>query len=150
MLAMKNVRTQLGVLLAADATTLAPATLVNNIALIALAFSLSEGIVIGDLTLATFTGSTPLGGAVGGQQVGNDPLTGEQVVTIKEPLGGWRWICTTAPALPETIFGYALLDNANAVVLGVAVLPVPITITSVNDEINLGAVKLRVNLQPLT
>lgn len=150
MLPMKAVRLKLGELLAADATTLAPAADANKIALIAAPFVEDETLVVGDLTLASFTGSTPLEGEIGAQQAGIDPATQEQVITILAPAGGWRWECTVAPAEPQAIYGYALVDNAGTDLLGVAALPEAITIASVGDFIDLGSVNLRVVLQPLS
>lgn len=148
MLPMKALRLQLGELLAADTTTLAPVT-ANKIALVAGAFALSENLVVGSLTLATFTGSTPKAGASGAQQAGTDPVTGEQKITILAPAGGWRWECTVAPGSPETIYGFALLDTTLATLLGAAVLDTPVPIASVGDFVDLGAVEITFVLQPM-
>lgn len=150
MLPVKSVRLQLGELLAADATTLAPATNANKVALIASPFTPSENLVIGDLTLATFTGSTPLAGATGTQQVGVSPSTGDQIITIKDPAGGYRWECTATPTAPETIYGFALMDNAGAVLLAVEAFDTPITISASGEEINLGTVKMTMVADPLS
>lgn len=150
MLPMKAIRLALGEALAADATSLAPAADANKIALIASDFVLDETLVIGDLTLATFTGSTPLLGAIGTQLAGVDPLTGEQIITIKEPAGGYRWECTAAPGAPETIYGFALVDNAGTGLLAVELLPEPITIAAVGDQIDIGNATLRMVLAPLS
>lgn len=149
MLPVKAVRLQLGELLAADATTLAPAMSANKIALVQSAFVPSETLVIGDLTLATFDGSTAKAGATGTQQVGNSPATGDQIITITEPIGGWRWETTGVTNLPQTIYGFALIDNAGAVLLGTALLPTPLTLQEAGQEINLGAVQMTMVLQPL-
>ena len=148
MLPMIAVRLQIGELLAADTTTLAPAT-ANKIALIAAPFTPEENMVVGDITLATFTGSTAKAGASGAQGVGTNPLTGEQVITNLAPAGGWRWVCTGAPTPPETIYGYALLDTTLATLIALAILPDPITIQAVGDEVDLGAVTFTVVIQPL-
>lgn len=144
------VRKQLGTLLAADTTTLAPATNANAIALINAAFTPNENLLIGSLSFATFVGSTPIDGATGAQGVGIDPATGEQIVTILAPAGGWRWTCTTAPITPETIYGYALTDHAGATLLGTALLTTPITISEVGDVIDLGAVEITFVAQPMS
>lgn len=150
MLPMKLLRLALGNLLAADATTLAPAMDANKTALIAAAFNLNENLALGSLTLATFTGSAPKVGAAGAQQVGTDPLTGDQVITILAPAGGWRWECSAAPGAPQTIFGFCLLDNAAAVLLAAEVLDNPIVITNVGDFIDLGQIPMRFVIQPLS
>lgn len=149
MLPMIALRQALGTLLAADVPTLAPVA-ANKIALVNAAFSLDENLVATDLTYAAFTGSTPKAGAAGAQGVGNDPLTGDQIITNLAPVGGWRWVCTVAPGAPETIFGFALLNSTLATLLGAAVLDTPITITNIGDEIDLGAVTIRFVQQPMS
>jgi len=150
MLPMKAVRLQLGNLLAADTTTIAPAT-ANKIALIAAPFNPGdENLVIGNLTLATFTGSTPKSGVDDDQQVGIDPATQEQVITILQPAGGFRFECSAAPASPETIYGFALVDDTLAVLLGVQALPEPVAIENVGDFVDTGAVELRFVAQPMS
>ena len=150
LLPMKAVRLQLGELLAADTTTLAPAADANKIALIKANFTPQENLIVADLTLADFDGSTPLEGATGTQQAGIAPLSGQQVVTIIEPVGGWRWETTGVTNLPQTIYGYALLNDAGTVLLGVAKLPTAIPLTAAGQEINLGAVSLTLLLQPMS
>ena len=150
MLPTKAVRLQLGELIAADATTLAPATDANKVRLIAGAFTPSEDLVIGDLTFATFTGSTAIAGATGTQLVGVDPATGDQIVTIKDPAGGYRWECSAAPATPEVIYGYALIDNGATKLLAVEAFDDPITISDAGQEINIGTVKLTFVADPLS
>lgn len=149
MLPMKALRIALGDLLAADVGTLAPVA-ANKIALIIANFALDEDLVVGDLTLATFTGSTPKAGAAGAQQVGIDPLTGDQVITNLTPAGGWRWECTAAPGAPQTVFGFALLDATLADLLGAALLATPVVITDVGDFVDLGAVTIRFVRQPMS
>ena len=148
MLPMKALRLALGELLAADVATLAPVA-ANKIALIMAAFALTENLAIGDLTFATFTGSAPKAGAAGTQQAGVKPLTGDQVVTILAPAGGYRFECTVAPGAPQPIYGFALTDSAGAVLLGAALLDVPTTITNVGDFIDLGAVEITFVVQPM-
>jgi len=148
MLPMKALRLKLGVLLAADVPTLAPVA-ANKVALVNAAFAPNEALTIASLSFATFTGSAPIAGAAGPQGVGTDPATGDQVITILAPAGGWRYVCTVAPGAPETIFGYALTDNAGAVLLGVQLLDVPVTIHNVNDEVDLGSVPITFVVQPM-
>jgi len=150
MLPVKTVRLQLGELLAADATTLAPPVNANEVALIAADFTPTEDLVIGDLTLATFTGSTPKNAGVGTQGVGNDPATGNQVITILDPAGGWRWECTVAPGAPETIFGIALTTDTGAALLGTQKLPTPIVIVAVGDQVLVGSVTMTINVAPIS
>lgn len=149
MLPMTALRTALGDLLAADVPTLAPVA-ANKIALVAAAFAPAEDLVLADLTLATFTGSAPKAGAAGAQQVGNDPGTGDQVITIIAPIGGWRFECSVTPGAPETIYGFALTNNAGTVLLGCALLPVPVTISLATDFLDLGAVTITFVRTPMS
>lgn len=149
-LPMKAVRLALGDLLAADAATLAPVALANKVALVKASFVLNEDLVLGTLTLADFTGSTPIAGVVGAQQSGVDPVTGDQVVTILPPAGGYRFEATNAANLPQTIYGYIITDNAGAVLLGAALFPVPITLTGAGQYVDCGIVESRIVMQPMS
>jgi hypothetical protein len=149
MLPMKAVRLDIGTLIAADAATLAPATNANKIALVTAPFTPTENLVATDLTYASFTGSTPIAGSTGAQQTGVDPNTGQQIVTIKEPLGGWRWVVGGSTGLPVTVYGFALLDSTLATLLAVEAFATPQALTETGQEINLGTAKLTVVLNPM-
>ncbi len=149
MLPVKSIRLQLGVLLAADTTTLAPAS-ANKIALINAPFVPTENLLLAGISLATFTGSAPKAGAAGTQGTGVNPATGDQVITNLAPVGGWRFVCTVAPVSAETIYGFALVDNAAANLLGTQLLPSPVSIANIGDEIDLGAVTLTLVQQPIS
>lgn len=149
MLPMKALRLKLGTLLAADVPTLAT-VVANEIALIAAPITINENLVTADLTLATFTGSAPIAGTAGAQGTGTDPSTGDQVITILAPAGGWRFVCTVAPGAPETIYGYALTKTAGGDLLGAQLLPNPVTITNVGDEVDLGSVPITFVISPMS
>ena len=140
----------LGTTLAADPTTLAPAGAGNKVSLVKAPFTPNENHVVADFTLADFTGSAALVAGNGAQPVGNDPLTAQQEIDIKEPAGGWRWQCTVAPTPAQTIYGYILTDNAGAVLLGMGLLDVPITVTAIGDFVEIGSIKLIFVLQPMS
>lgn len=150
MLPMVALRLQLGALLAADTTTLAPSVTANKIALINAAFTPSENLVVGSLSFATFTGSAPKSGTIVAQGTGIDPSTGSQQINITAPAGGWRWVCTAAPGSPETIYGYALTDSTGATLLAVQPLDVPLTISVVGDTVDLGSVDITFVLAPMS
>lgn len=148
MFPMRALREQIGTLLAADATTLAPAVNGNKIALIAANFTYDETLTIASLTFASFTGSAPLVLGTGAQNVGDDPASGEQVIALLLPAGGLRWTCTVAPVPPQTIYGYALTDNAGAVLLAVKQLPTAIAISAVGQQIVLDPAEIAILLNP--
>ena len=135
MFATKAIREQALKLLAADSTTLAPAALANMMALVMAPIAPSEALTFADLTLATFDGSTPIACGTGTQPTGEDPFSGAEVLSIKVPAGGFRWESTGVTNLPQTIYGYVLLDNALAVLLASAAFDAPITITAVDQVI---------------
>lgn len=150
MLPVKTLRLEMGTLLAADTTTLAPAVGGNKVSLIAAAFTPGENLVLADLTLAAFTGSAAKTAGTGTQGSGVDPATGEQIITILDPAGGWRWTCTVAPGAPETIFGIALTDNTIATLLGIEALDTPVVIAAVGDMVQVGVVSFRINAAPIS
>jgi hypothetical protein len=150
MLPMKAVRLQLGALLAADATTLAPASNANKIALIIAPFTASENLTAGALTLATDLGMAPIAGVVGSQEVGLDPATQEQVIVIKSPAGGYSWLTSGAWTGARTVYGYALLDNTLATLLAVQPLPTPITVSAPGYLIDVDPVELTFVLSPVS
>lgn len=150
LLPMKPVRLRLGELLAADATTLAPALAANKIALVKAPFNVNEDLVLGTLTLADFTGSTPIAGATGTQQAGVDPVTGQQKVTVLTPVGGWRWETADLVHLPQTIYGFVLLNDAGDTLLGAELLPAGTLLQTAGQFIDLGAVELSFVLRPLS
>lgn len=150
MLPMKAVRQKLATLLAADASTLAPATDANKVALIVAPFSPSENLVIGDLTLASFAGGDPIAGTAGTQGTGNIPGTGQQRITMVEPAGGWHWKCTADPATPQTITGLALINNAGDTLLGVQAINPTVTISFSGDEYDAGSIDMTFVPQPIS
>lgn len=150
MLPTRAMRLTLGTLMAADTAHLAHAVTGPQVALIAAAFAPDEDLTLADLTLASFTDSDPIPATAGTQEVAIDPVTQEQLITLAEPAGGFRWVTGDATGLPQTIYGAALLDYAGAVLLGVQALPTPITLSAAGEQIDLGAVTLRFVPQPIS
>lgn len=148
MIPAKDVRLQFGILLAADDTTLAPAVSANKIALFKNNAVIADGTVVGDLDLADFDGSAAIAGATGAQQTGLDPDTNDQLITIKDPAGGYRFITTGLTNLPQTIYGFALLSNDLATYLAGELLETPVTLTAIGQEINIGKAQMRMVAQP--
>jgi len=150
MLPMKAIRLQLGILLAADATTLAPPADANKMHLIMADFALSENLTAAGLTFATFDGSPAIACPLGAQPVAVDPTTLQQLITIKDPLGAYRWVTTGATNLPQAIYGAALTDLAGTTLLGVVKFDEPISLTAIGQQIDLGKVDLVINPQPIS
>lgn len=150
MLPMKAVRLQLGSLLAADPTTLAPAANPNKIALIVAPFALSENLTAGALTFASSNGLLPLAGVAGAQSVGQDPTTQEQIIQILPPSGGWKWLTSGSFTSAITIYGYALVDTTLATLIAAALLPTAINVNAPGYIIDIDPVELTFVLTPVS
>jgi len=123
-------------LLAADTTLLANAT-ANKVSLVVSSFVPSQTLSLGSLTLASFTGSTALAAGTGVQQVFLDPVSNQWQIQIKEPAGGWNWICTADPTPAQTIYGWVLTNGAIDTLLASGVLTTPIQISASGQGISL-------------
>jgi hypothetical protein len=149
MLPMLDLRLSLGTLFAADTGFLAAAG-GNKLVLLKADFTPDENLVLADVTLADFDGYAAKTPTAGAQQVGTDPLTQEQIVTLAEPVGGWRWATTGLTNLPQTIFGFALLDTTSATLFAIQRLAEPLTLTAVGNQVNLGEASFRFVQQPVS
>lgn len=136
-------------LVGADATRLADPADAPKVTLIIDDFSPDPSTDPMTLMFATFTGSTPKSATAGAQAVGVDPLTNESIITLNEPVGGWRWECTADPATPETVYGFVVTDQAQAVLYGIQHLDEPVQISLAGHEINLQSLTYRCVLAPL-
>ncbi len=121
-------------LLAADTGTLAAATAMHA-HLIAAPFDPSIDLDLGDLTFATFTGSAAKALGTGTQPVFVDASTGLRTIVLKEPAGGLVWECTADPVAPETIYGVAVTDTADAVLHAVLPFVNPVTIDAADQAV---------------
>lgn len=150
MLPMIALRLAIGDFLSSE-LPLAALAATNKVRLVIADFTPNENMAYADLTVATFTGSTALAAALGAQQDGLDPITGDQVVTMVEPLGGWRWITVDAVNLPQTVYGWALCDEIGPpVLLALGKFPEPIALTIAGQEIRIPSVNFRINQQPIS
>jgi len=130
-------------LLAADAATLAQAADPNHVVLLMEPVTPSEGLVMADVTPADFTGSTPIEVELGAQGEGLDANTDDGIISILPPVGGWRWETTGTTNLPQTIYGFALTNEAETTLYGAEALETPIVLTGVNQVVQLPAVEFR-------
>jgi hypothetical protein len=148
MLPMLAARLDLGETWAADSVVFVPAA-PTKLMLYQNDVAIDENLVLGDLTAADFDGYAAIASPNAAGQVAVDPVTGDQIVTVNEAAGGWRWETTGLTNLPQTIFGFALTNAAGAVLLAIEALPVPVTLTASGQEINIGTAKFTVVLQPM-
>jgi len=130
-------------LLSADATTLAPPALANHVHLAIANFVPGLDLLLAGLTEATFPGYAALDVGVGAQDVYYDAADGLLTIRLVEPAGGWNWISTGAPGVPETIYGLYVTDNADAVLLGSMLLEDPVTIDAIGQGLGVGDITLK-------
>lgn len=104
-------------------------------------FSPALDLTLDNLTLATFTGSAALLAGPDEQQVLYDPLTGKWVIQILEPAGGWTWIATAVTDPVQTVYGYALTDNAGTVLIGTGLLQTPVPIANIGDSVSIPQIR---------
>lgn len=137
-------------LLAADPTTLAPVANALHVHLAIAAFTPGPTLSVGDFTEATFTGGAALPAGVGACQEFTDPVTGQRIVQLNEPAGGWHWHCTAGTGLPQTVYGYYVTDHADAVLYGCARLPANVTITASGQGLDVDQVRFTfLNTSPM-
>jgi hypothetical protein len=137
-------------LVAADVANLAAAS-ATKLHLAQAAFTPSLGLLIGSFTEATFTGYAAIAaGATGAQNQFFDPATGNSIVEVKPPVGGWLFKATSSAGLPQTIYGSYLTDSASANVLGSQLLSAPVTMTASGQAIEIPNVRFTFPPSPMT
>jgi hypothetical protein len=137
-------------LLASDATTLAPAANAVKVHLASAAFVPSPALIVGNFTEATFVGYAALLAGLNAQQVFFDPSTGNQIIQLIDPAGGWHWQTTGAAGLPQTIYGWYVTDNGVATVYGSQLLSAPLTLTVSGQGVDVSFVRLTFPPIPMT
>lgn len=140
-------------LLAADTTSFANgvnADLPGHVILIKEAFTPSPD--IDPLALqaieADFTGYTTGGisSSTGTQNTAMDPLTSDYLLQLKQPAGGFRWETTGTTNLPQTIYGYAVLDLDTPRCYWSALFDTPVVLTAQNQTVQVDQPQLAFSL----
>jgi hypothetical protein len=72
-----------------------------------------------------------------------DPETGDFLLSLNSPAGGFRWETTAVPAAPESIKGYIVHDNDDNI-LWAKKFPNPIVIVAKDQAIVIAAPMIRV------
>jgi hypothetical protein len=134
---------QLALLLAGDVTTLAPVTLGNKVALVKNSFVPGPNLGLADFVISDFAGSNPILSIAGPQFKAIDPLTGERYVEMRIPALGWRWTVQAVTALPQTVYGAVMMNNASAIVFGSVLFPRPILLDTVGQVVEIDTITFR-------
>jgi hypothetical protein len=127
---------QMATLLAHDTTTLAHAVTGPVVALIKTAFTPSATLDLATVTEADFGGYAAIPATAGNQNTGIDPSTGDRIIELVSPAGGWRWAVTSnVPPLPQTIYGWVACASAAPLLTyyGSDLFPEPVILNSIGD-----------------
>jgi len=143
MIPTKVIEDAMAGLLAADTNTLAK-VLPPKVHLIAAAFVPGENLDFTVLTEASFPGYAALAATSGTQQSFNDPTTGDNVVQLLEPAGGWHWQANATVTPNQTIYGYVVTDNASLITYGGQLFSTPIVLAVSGDAIDQGQVRFNI------
>lgn len=136
-------------LIGADTGTLAEATTFVAVHLAKAPFTPAPQLAIGGLTEATFTGATAIHAASAATQVSVDPATGDIIIQVREPAGGWHWATGDAVGLPQTIYGFYLTNAAGTTLLASDLMrsedgtPTPIVLSAAGQGIDIDQVRFR-------
>ncbi len=121
-----------------------------DLALVISPFSATPSTMRSDLTLATFTGSAPKVVPISTTDaVIYSTANGQWGIRMIEPAGGFTFVCSEAPAFPETVYGYALLNSSDDVLFS-GLLPTPIEVNSVGNFVELSGVLGYLPIIPLS
>ncbi len=135
----------IGPLLAGDDSSLGPASSPCKVALVENDFNPTINTMIGDLTVCAVAGLTPIAVATGDQYESRDPLTGEIVVEMKPPAGGFYFEATSGTGLPKTIYGIAVINNGGSTLFMSERFETPVVINAVNQVVPCPRVCLRID-----
>lgn len=141
MIATNVLLDRLATILSTDTGSLAPAAGGVKIHLASAAFTPGPTLTLAGLTEATFQGYAALLAAAGNQMEFLDPTTGNRIVQLQEPAGGWHWGTTGATGLPQTIYGFYVSDNGTVTLYGSQLFPTPIVLTASGQGIDVGQVR---------
>lgn len=144
MIPSRTLAATLSTLLAADTTLLANAV-ANKVGLITAPFTESLDRVMADLTIAASNGLDPVAGVAGAQLESVDPVTGELLVEIKTPAGGFRFETSSAPSPAITVYGFALGNGAMTTLIATYRLTTPIVLNAINQSITAPPLVLRID-----
>jgi len=93
-------------------------------------FTPSRTLTLGDITEADYLGYFPF--TVDSDSLNWDSVNNEWWVTINPVRGGYLYVPSASPALPQTIYGFYLTDEPLTTLYGSALLDVPVPL--VNDD----------------
>ncbi len=128
----------------ADVTWLAEPTTFVAVHLAKNNFTPSPTLAITDLEEADFNSYAALHAASAATQVFNDPGSGNQIVQVREPAGGWHWQTGSSASLPQTIYGFYLTSSDGDTLIGSERFPTPFVLTDTGDGVDIAEVRFAI------
>lgn len=95
---------------------------------------------------ATFDGYAPIVKTAATRPTAFDPATGDRILTIPPPAGGWIWETTGPTNLPQTITGFAVYTGAAGMagtLLACQRLPSNVVLTAADQQVSINDPMLR-------
>jgi len=111
----------------------------HNLILIQNSFVPSPDVQLSDLTEATFPGYVAVEIPVLPQLEILDNESGRFGILLKEPVGGYKYICNAPTEPSQTIYGWAIVDGDGGLWF-TELLPEPVVITDLGNFVELSAV----------
>lgn len=93
---------------------------------------------VDDLTYASFDGGEPKAPDSNPQNI-TSPSTGMPGLLLREPAGGFNYVCSGTTDLPQTVYGWAVIDSGGLLAF-CDLLDEPVVISEVGDFVTLSAI----------
>lgn len=103
-------------------------------------FTPGRNLTIDDVVQPTFTGYTPISVTPGAQQVVNNPTNQMPGILLKEPAGGFKFLCTAFTDPEQVITGYGLMTGDGATLIAAQRFDTPVTIKYSGDFVEVSAI----------
>ncbi len=80
---------------------------------------------------------------------GVDPATGDRILSLRPPAGGFRFVVGDDTLTPHTVYGWVWVDNTKATVRAAALLDAPVTLDTIGQEVVIDNVEVIIPLNGL-
>lgn len=134
---------RLFVLLGADSTTLSQTTNLTKVILFKNEVTVNMNTILGDLTEADFDGYAARDIAANAWPQSVDPATGDSMLDARPDSTPFLWETTGVTDLPQTIYGWAVVDSTGATLYCAQNLIPPVVLSAVNQSVTIPRAAMR-------
>lgn len=106
--------------------------------------------VMADLTEPTFDDYTAIACAAGAAAAAVDPISNAWEIRPPEPNGGFSWIVGGDTDLPQTIYGWALVNHAKTALIAAENFAAPLQLTAQDQVVDVPQPIGRLAYSPVT